>query len=443
MKIRAWASSDVGNVKKHNEDNFFVNTQERVFVVADGVSGRNAGEVASKQVVDLFERRAAALAELIDSGNPLEDDAHRERVLTHLTDIVQESNTAVYDLGKTPEYPGGMATTIVALALALGAQTGFVAHVGDSRIYLHRNEKIFRITEDHTYAEELKKRDKGHDLPPKVHERFSHVLTRSIGGRPSVDVDVVFFEIQPGDCFLLCTDGVTDYLSGSDILDFLKRHDPEGVVDALVHESKQRGGRDNITAVYVEVPHEQAEDSTSTTRIDTLRKINFLATMHLFEGLTHVELLRVLRVVYEQSYKKGEAIVRQSSRASAIYLIVEGSVAISRDGKHLTTLEKGAHFGELSMFQSSTSSVTVQSATDNCLVLALPATRFQTLVTDDPTLGNKLLWNIVRQLAGHVETMNAKVVEGGLAKTLELHSISRDDVPATGQGVSGEGQTEE
>ena len=427
MKIKAWGSSDVGNVKKHNEDNFYVDTKNRVFVVADGVSGRNAGEVASKEVVDYFERSAVALSELIQSGSALEDDVHRERVLHKLTEVVQEANAHVYDLGKQPNYNGGMATTVV--SLVLGESAGFVAHVGDSRIYLRREDKIFRITEDHTYAEELRKHG-GDQLPASVNERFSHVLTRSIGGRPSVDVDVVFFELQPGDSFLLCSDGLTDYLSGSEILDYIKRYDDGAIVDAMIDEAKQRGGRDNITALYVHLAtaEEELPEMRPTTRIDTMRKINFLAEMLLFKELSRVELLRMLRVVYEQFYHQGDVIVQQGERSAAIYLIVEGRVAVSRDHKHLATLETGEHFGELSLFENSTSSVTVHSASDETLLLAIPIQQFRDLIQDDLKLGNKLLWNVLRQLARHMEHMNERIVDEGYAKTLELRAITKEDL---------------
>ncbi len=284
----------------------------------DGVSGRDAGEVASQVAAAHFEEHAEELAALVKQGDALEDDGHRERVLQRLTELVQGANTRVYELGKQPEYNGGMATTIV--ALVLGEEAGFVAHVGDSRIYLKRNDKIFRITEDHTYAEELRKQG-GDQLPESVNERFSHVLTRSIGGRPRVDVDVVFFELQPEDSFLLCSDGLTDYLSGSEILDYLKRYDNDAVVDALIAEAKQRGGRDNITAIHVEMNDSDAPDNPlrTTARIDTMRKINFLSQMQLFKELTHVELLRMLRIVYEQSYSHGDVIVAQGDRSASCY----------------------------------------------------------------------------------------------------------------------------
>ena len=319
-----------------------------------------------------------------------------------------------------------MATTIVSLALSEYA--GFVAHVGDSRVYLVRGGKIFRITEDHTYAEELRRYAGKSDLPHGINERFSHVLTRSIGGRPRVDVDVVFFELQPGDAFLLCTDGLTDYLSGSEILEITQKHESAQVAQALTMEAKKRGGRDNITSLYVEIGEPKPEIQHHTARVDTLQRITLLSQMHLFKGLTRLELLRMLRVVYDQSFAKGQTIVEQGERSLAIYLIVEGAVVITRHGKHLTTLREGSHFGELSMFEEALSSVTAQSASNETVVLAIPIPRFLDLIQEDLKLGHKLLWNALSHLAQHVEHMNEQLVDVDFAKTLELRTIDRQSL---------------
>ena len=138
-----------------------------------------------------------------------------------------------------------------------------------------------------------------------------------------------------------------------------------------------------------------------------------------------MELLRMLRIVYEQSYERGDVIVEQSERSSALYLIVEGQVTISRDKKHISTLSTGEHFGELSLFENSQSSVMVHSAHDETLLLAIPIQQFRDLISEDPKLGNKLLWNVLRQLAKHMENMNELLVAEGVAKTLEIQAVDR------------------
>lgn len=406
MSYKAWGRTDLGNVKKVNEDNYISLVEQGVFVVADGVSGRDAGEVASQTVVNGFRARAGELIKFIGRENPLEDDTHREAVVSALVEVVDEVNSEVFLLGKQPEYVGGMATTMVGLLLCDNA--AFVAHVGDSRVYLVRNNKIFRITEDHTYAELLKKQHGQDALPERLNKRYSHVLTRSIGSHPHVDVDVIFFDYYPGDRFLLCTDGLTDYLTGNEILAYMTSNRMEDVVDLMVDEALARGGRDNITAIAIEVDEALEDRTISMPQMDTLKKVDFLADLVLFKDLTTLELLRILRVVYEQKCEPNDVVLAESERSHSIFLIVEGEVEVRRGDQKLAVLGAGDHFGELSMFEDNASTVDVVCSQDT-LLLSVPHAHFETMINENPALGNKLLWNMTRQLAQHLTNMNERV----------------------------------
>lgn len=406
MQFNAWMYTDVGNVKPINEDSAQSMPEQGLFVVADGVSGRDAGEVASQTLVEEFSARAPALMEKIKLKDPLHNDEDREELLHELVSLIDEINGVVYQVGQQPEYKGGIATTVVAMLLWQNA--AFVAHVGDSRIYLVRNKKIFRITEDHTYAELLKKQHGTGALPERLNRRYSHVLTRSIGSHPHVDVDVVFFDFYAGDRFLMCTDGLTDYLGGQELLQMMISQPTDTVAQSLVMEAKARGGRDNITAIFIDVQEVANQHKTlSLPQMDTLKKVDFLGELVLFNELTTLELLRVLRVVYEQSYEDGDKVVSEGEPSGSIYLLVEGQVEVMRHGKVLATLESGDHFGELSMFEGATSSVDVVSK-GKALVFAVPHQHFKTMISEDPLLGNKLLWNITYQLANHLTRMNQR-----------------------------------
>src|SRR5690606_8741480 len=133
------------------------------------------------------------------------DRDHRERVFAMLLQRVQEANTKIYEVGKEVDPMRPPATTCDLVVLS--DQAAFIAHVGDSRVYLLRGEEIFRITEDHTFAEQLRQEEVDDEA---VLERYRNVLTRSIGGRPQVDVDALFIDLQAGDHLLLCSDGLTD-----------------------------------------------------------------------------------------------------------------------------------------------------------------------------------------------------------------------------------------
>ena len=133
--------------------------------------------------------------------------------------------------------------------------------------------------------------------------------------------------------------------------------------------------------------------------------MNFLGEMALFQDLSRVELLRSLRVIYEHTYAPGEVVVRRGERADSIYIIAEGECVVERHGAELTTLVPGENFGELSMLDDSVSSVDVICKKDSIL-MAIPLTNFQQLIRDDLEIGNKLMWNMLRQMGRNIERMN-------------------------------------
>lgn len=420
MKLKAWALSDVGNVRTNNEDNFFADADRGVFVVADGVGGRDKGEVASGMVASAVEEAAANLRSVASEADPVSSPDHRERMLDLLRRHIQQVNTDIFNEDTSRDNEHGMATTTDLLIVA-GA-SAYVGHVGDSRIYLIRAGQIYRITEDHTYAEMLRRNQSAEMRAlAGVNKKFEHMLTRSMGAKPHVEPDTLFVDVRPGDQFVLCTDGLTDYLSGSEILERATNMSGERLVEELVSEAKQRGGRDNITVVVVQVLDEPDTARTLPPRtIDTIRQINFLEQIELFDGLAAVELIKVLRTVYERSYDAGDVILRQGEQSGALYLIVEGEVALTVDGTEVARLHAGQHFGEMALFaDNKTRSATATCSTDT-LLLVIPADKFQRMTTEDLEIGNKLLRNLVRHAAQHLRSMNARLASDAHLDTIDL-----------------------
>ncbi len=413
MRVQAWAVTDVGCVKSQNEDSYLCDATQGVFVVADGVSGRAAGELASEALVAALRDQAPALVQQIEAGDALHDGAHREAVLRALMSAIAQANNQVFALGQRPEHEGGVATTLVSLWLA--SSVAFVAHVGDSRAYLLRGKEVFRVTEDHTYAQLLKKQSGG-ELTPEQERRYAHVLTRSIGTHPHVDVDVAFFDVIAGDRFLLCSDGLTDYVSGNEILSLSREQPPQTVAQQLVDLAKVRGGHDNITAVFAVFEGagkpQKALRVSATPHLDTLKKIDFLGEIALFRDLSRVELLHILRVVYERSCEPGEVIVREGEPQGALYLIAQGQVEVRQAGQVVATLRVGENFGEQALFEHANSAADVV-CTERALLLTLPHMHLEALIREEATLGNKLLWNLSRQLSSYLRRMNARVVGEG------------------------------
>lgn len=403
MKVNAWSRTDLGNVRENNEDAHLVAVEHGVFVMADGVGGSTGGEIASNRLVEHIESVAAELAEVSASGNSLFDRDHRDRVFKRLLDEVQRANKIIYEEGKAVDTVKPPATTCDVILLS--EQAAFIAHVGDSRVYLLRGSEIFRITEDHTFAEQLRQEQIDN---ADVLERYKNVLTRSIGGRPSVDVDALFIDLQPGDHLLMCTDGVTDYLSGAELLDFARAELGPGLLDTLVDTAKARGGKDNITALLVRI--ESVPDTIrEAASFDTLKQVDILGNIGMFKGLGVRDLLKIMRIVFEISLLDGT--VLEDGDEPCFYIVAEGAVQLTLDDTLLSTVEKGQHFGEHALMSDEPQPTTAR-AVGSTLLLAVPAKRFRTIVTEDPVVGNTLLWNLLEAVSRQVRLLSNEIAGG-------------------------------
>lgn len=402
MKFDAWALTDVGNVRDNNEDSHLLDVGHGVFVVADGVGGSEAGEVASDHLVQRVARAAPEIKRLANESDPVSDKDARERVFKYILDLLQEINREVYDLGKeiNPTLPSATTCDL----LVMSRNCAFIAHVGDSRVYLFRQNQIFRITEDHTFAEQLKREAVADE---RILDRFRNVLTRSIGGKPQVEIDALFIDLQPGDHVLMCSDGVTDYLTGTEILDFANQKDGDELVHLLIREAKDRGGADNITALLVHVKGVSAEPTLRDLSFDTLQQADILGKIALFEGLDLRELIKVLRIVYERRFTHGQPIMMPGEAADCLYVVGEGEVFLRHNGQTPVRLTEGQHFGGLALVSNEARTSSAHAVGDT-LVLVVPAAKFRELVADDLAVGNKLLWNLLNMLGQEIRELRQR-----------------------------------
>ena len=236
--------TDTGRRRRRNEDAFVV--QPPLFAVADGMGGAQAGELASRLAAEaLREDGGAGTAE--------------ERVVA----LVQEANRRVYRRSSEDATASGMGTTVT-VAL-VGDDDVVLGHVGDSRAYRIRDGRLEQLTEDHNLVQELLRDGKLSPREAELHPQRS-VITRAVGTDPDVDVDVARIEAQPGDLFLLCSDGLTDMVGDSAILEIVEdnRDDLDAAARALVTTANAGGGEDNITVVLFELT--AAADDVDETR---------------------------------------------------------------------------------------------------------------------------------------------------------------------------------
>lgn len=243
MKPRGIARSDVGMVRDHNEDAFFTDDALGLYIVADGVGGHAAGEVASRIAVDCTV--AVVRAGLAAVPEPTSADL---QALVHVA--AREAAVAVHQRSEEERELHGMATTLTVLLVHDG--DAVVAHVGDSRLYLLRDGRLSQVTFDHTAMAELVRLGVL-DADDARNGQFGHVLSRSLGSDPDVEPDVLPLTLQHDDRLLLCSDGLSDHVhSESDLLvDF--DAPLQEIPDSLVNFANAAGGHDNVTVVVVEM----------------------------------------------------------------------------------------------------------------------------------------------------------------------------------------------
>ena len=229
-------------VRSGNEDNFTVDVSESrgIFIVADGMGGHAAGEVASEMAVQIVLRELAPLTDL-DS----------EDVVQLVASTLKLANRAIHDRTTTEVDKQGMGTTVSSLLIA-GARY-LIGQVGDSRIYLMRDGSLSQLTKDHSYVQEQV--DAGFLTPEQArYHPYSNVITRCVGASPEVEPDIYRGEVRPGDLYLVASDGLTGMVDDRRLAQLLgSRAEPERKVQALISEANGRGGLDNITAIIVQV----------------------------------------------------------------------------------------------------------------------------------------------------------------------------------------------
>jgi len=250
MKINYQAITDVGKKRKGNEDSLFVNADQNLFVVADGMGGHAAGEIASKIAVDAINEFVVLTSGDEEITWPFGLDENISYDGNRLKTAIRFANRKVLEATREKSEYEGMATTVAAV-LVDGASAN-LAHVGDSRVYLVRKGRIEQLTSDHSWVNEqiqsgVISADQARSHP------LRNVVTRALGGKPDLQVDMQVHKIEPGDVLLLCSDGLTTMITDEDIARVIgdAGGDVEKASRALVAAANGRGGEDNITVLLL------------------------------------------------------------------------------------------------------------------------------------------------------------------------------------------------
>jgi len=251
MRVRFSGATDVGRKRDHNEDAFFLPTDVRLAIVADGMGGHLAGEVASALAVETMVNYYNNTANMQPLTWPYKVDRDLRGDLNRMTTSVLLANLEVHEKATRDPNCKGMGTTVVATCFL--DDTVIIGHVGDSRVYRLREEKLTQLTEDHSLRNDYIK-TKRMTVEEADNWQHKNVVSRALGIKDSVQVDILTEHPVIGDCFLMCSDGLCDMLSDDQIAHTMHSSpDLDLVVENLIAEANEEGGVDNITVILARI----------------------------------------------------------------------------------------------------------------------------------------------------------------------------------------------
>ena len=238
--------SDKGAARSNNEDACFVLLPDKVYVIADGVGGGNSGEIASRTAVNEVANYVVE--------HPISLMTNKYAIVNYIQAAVDNANAKVFNMARNYTENTGMATTLIVTYVTEGK--AYIANVGDSRVYLYRSGQLVQVTEDHTYLNTLVKAGILTKEQASLDDR-KNVITKALGADKTCEPDFFNVDVQRGDVFIICTDGLYNEVSQEEMIEMIKEKGTmSDLVEKLIQRANENGGNDNITAITLKVTEE-------------------------------------------------------------------------------------------------------------------------------------------------------------------------------------------
>lgn len=390
------ARTDTGHVRAINEDNFLVDRRLRLYVVCDGLGGHQSGEVASATAVNLVREGLLKHRDAIDRYDREREGEHE--LLELLAAVAGEVNDRIFERGRQNPTQRGMGTTMSLLLLS--GDKGFVAHVGDTRIYRHRGGALSQVTEDHSLITEMQRNlQMTREQVEALDGRIKNQITRAVGVSGKVAVDVFAIDVRPGDRYLLCSDGLHGLVPPDDLAALVAYPDLVEAASRLVDAANAAGGRDNITAIVVQIEAPAQPDAPRPVWpiFDVMRATT------LFQGLSDLELASIIDGVDLRSVAPSETLVTDTAPLPGLCVVLEGELQALRAAEVVAVMKRGDFFAEDALVYERVSGSTVIGSATGASVVLVERRHFEELQRTFPNVALKLAVSIARSLARKVE----------------------------------------
>lgn len=385
----AWVT-DVGNVRTNNEDSLHVDERLGVFLVADGMGGRQSGEIASRLAKETIVEDMAAAREQIVKVRFGEKEPEVVRRL--LAQAIKRACAVVYAYAQDNPGSRGMGCTVTVL-VTLGDHA-LMGHVGDSRLYLVREGYMHQLSTDYTMAAELL-RAGALTEEQAAGSKLQHQLTRAVGTQPTVQVETLLLPVRARDRFLICSDGISNEVTDAEILQLLTEEEAAAASHKMLELVLSRTASDNATGVVVEVagnPFSQAVLGAQDQALGALEEL------FLCRGLVIKDLARVLSYADVNKLEPGQRLFEEGDQLEQMVVCISGALQLERGGETVRVVRDGGFVGESTLMRGRPARASLV-ATEASLVMELPGPALRRLAKRKPALGATLFNSLALRLS--------------------------------------------
>jgi len=400
MRAQAFGLTNKGKVRGHNEDFILVRPELGLYIACDGMGGHNAGEVASKMAAETIAEEIQRHFESIKLYSKEPTIKTREMVKGIIDEAIQTACKKIYTQGSTVQTQQGMGTTLT-LVLHCGSNA-FMAHAGDARIYLYRDNGLHPMTQDHSLVNELVQKGVLTKAEAVNHPK-GNIITRAVGIQEGVEADILHMEMIHGDVLLLCSDGLTKHLTDLDIQAVFKKF-PHDTLEALklcaqhfIQTTLDRGAIDNVSAVLVGLDQDGVSKNNDA-QTGATKKIETLKRIPLFSDLDYQQLMKILEIIEVKSFNAEELVIREGEKGDQMFILLQGKAQVLKNQTQINLLGTGAYFGEMSLIDDAPRSASVKALEKTKMIVLSKARLFQTLQSDT-LMANKVYWFFLQTLS--------------------------------------------
>jgi serine/threonine protein phosphatase PrpC len=415
IRIEATFGSDKGLVRADNNDCVHIDKELALYMVCDGVGIKPSAGVASQIVCKEIQLLLSANRKIIQTFIDRPLIQNRGAVSTLISEVIQKASKKIFDQGQSDPNLAGMTTTLDMVLFA--GPFAFIGHVGDSRVYLFRNKKVYQLTQDHNYMTELITKENRSLEEAKKHI-YAGVLTRAMGLSGAIQSDLIEVELSAHDTFLICTDGIYRYFNTQELNEKIQLSEVPLSLEYLISEGKKRGGRDNLSGILLDCYQEKSQQKAELfDRIESLKKLP------LFNYLDYQELLKVLNTGQTKSLKAGDLLVKEESEGNSMFVVSKGSIQIHKQDQKITVLGPGQAIGEMSLIANLPRSASA-TALEDSVVLEYQRQDLFDLFRKEQAISVKFFWALSRELTNRLRSTTTE-----LAKAKKDLEVIKKDLP--------------